>query len=227
MKFIKIYQKELILAILGVFLATSSLCQAMETHVAMNEGKTAFLSSQNSVTFKTDQLEGCVVTLLNLEHSDGKHTASMCHFSHDKKLYNEDYLKDLFAHLAKVNQIETIQKASCIIIPPGIKNGNQLQPILDTEWKELIVKTIAAAIPSITIQVKPYLFNVSKSAVEYTIANNRSKLTIINRSQQEDIENHDQLLVSHNYKNSSFCQRWVPLLIATSGLAAYLISQMK
>lgn len=227
MKFIKIDQKDLILAILGVFLASSSLCQAMETHVAMNEGKTAFLSAQNSVTFKTDQLEGCVVTLLNLEHSDGKRTASMCHFSHDKKSYHTEYLKDLFAYLVQSNQIETIQKASCIIIPPGIKNGNQLQPILDTEWKELVVKTIAAAIPSITIQVKPYLFNVSKSAVEYTIANNRSRITIINKSQQEDVENHNQLLVSHSYKNSSLCQRWVPLLIATSGFAVYLISQMK
>ncbi|GMU19597.1 MAG: hypothetical protein AMXMBFR12_07890 [Candidatus Babeliales bacterium] len=226
MKYIKTAQKSLYVSILGAFLASGSLCQAMETYVAMNEGKTAFLPPQNSVTFKTDQLEGCVVILLNLEHSNRYKTTAMTHFSHDKKSYNKDYLKNLFAHLAQANQIETIQKAFCIIIPPGIKNGNQLEPILDKEWKDLIVETIRTAIPSITIQVKPYLFNIGKSAVEYCVANNRSKITIINKSHQEDLENHDQLLVSHSYKHVSFCQRWAPLLVAMGGITAYFISQL-
>src|SRR5437868_3263479 len=104
MEFLKTAHLGLILPILGVFLAFSGTIWAMETvygnlvpqaswlQVAMNNATYEQTDAKTPITLWTDKLEGCVVTLLHLEHTNGQHTLAMCHFSHDKKSYNEYYL---------------------------------------------------------------------------------------------------------------------------------------
>lgn len=237
MAFLKTSHLGLILPILGVFLAFSGSIWAMETvygnlapqaswtHVAMNDGRSASIpaNSQNPVTFWTDELKGCVVTLINLEHQNGDRTVAMCHFSHDKKSYNEFYLSGFLSNLERENKLNSFKKASCIIIPPGIPTDKKITPIIDQEWKRLIVETMRAHIPSINIRIEPYLFNTDSSCVKYTVDSKNARGMIINKSKQADREYQNLLLVCHNHKEDSLCNKLLPLLLATSGLIGFFI----
>lgn len=238
MEFLKTAHLGLNLPILGVFLAFSGSIWAMErvyqnvapqaswTHVAMNSATYEQADSKTPITLWTDKLEGCVVTLLHLEHTNGQHTAALCHFSHDKKSYNKYYLENLLAHLEHENSIQNIKKASCFIIPPGIKEENRIKPILDQAWKRMIVEAIRAQIPQTLIQIEPYLFNTKLSGVKFALANGKSKVTIVNKSCEQDTQNQNRLLESHSYKDESACIRFAPLVIAAAGLAGYITWHM-
>lgn len=238
MLFFKTPKNPLKLLILCLFLAFSGSIGAMETtygnlvpqpawtQVAMNSATYEHVHAKTPITLWTDNLEGCVVTLLHLEHVNGQHTLVMCHFSHDKKSYNKYYLQELLAQLEHQNNIQNIKKASCIIIPPGIKEGTRLKPILDQEWKKMIVETIRAYIPKTSVQIEPYLFNTKLSGVKFALINGKLKVTIVNNSREQDIQNQNRLLVSHSYKDESACVRLAPLVLAAAGLAGYIAWHM-
>lgn len=222
----------------GVLLAITSPTISMEIvysnklkiepswlQIAMNEGRSVFIPVhfQNPITLWTDQLKGCVVTLIHLEHLNGDRTVSMCHFSPDKKSYNESYLNNFLASLEHENKLSTIKKAACIIIPPGIAKTNRITPILDPEWKHIITQTLKSHIQNISFNVQPYFYNIDSSSVQYSIDSKKTRTVIINKSQQIDHQHLDWLMVCHNLKEDSVCNKILPLMVATSGLIGFFI----
>lgn len=229
--------KSLIVFVFSTFLACVIPVQGMETHyakikpksswiqVAMNDGKYAHIpaSSTNSYTFWTDELKGCVVTLLNFEHRNGDHTLAMSHFSPDKKEYNEYFLSKLFENLECEGAILTIKKASCIIVPPGIQDTNHLKPIIDKKWQSNIINALHAQIPSIAITIEPYLFNRETSCVKYSLESHKATGMIINRSCKEDVDYQELLLVCHGHQEESLCMRLTPIILAATGIFGFLL----
>lgn len=222
----------------GLIFALSGSLLGMETYygnlapkaswlqVPMNNGTHEQVSPSMCINIWTDKLEGCVVTLLDLEYANGQHILAMSHFSHDKKSYNEYYLQELVRKLERENNFHSITKASCIIIPPGIQIADKLKPILDPEWQRMIVETIHTKIPQASITINPYLFNVEKSAVKFSFDKGKTKTTIINKSRIEDTAHHNQLLVSHSYKDESICVRLAPLILAIATFTGYIAWNM-
>lgn len=215
-------KKTLIVSILMLFYSYS-LVWGMELRVAMNEGKRASLSASDSITLSTGQLKGCVVTLIHLEHQNGDLTVAMCHFSHDKKSYNECYLNNFLASLARENKLSTIKKATCTIIPPGILKNKKVIPVIDPEWKRIITQALKSHIQNMSFNVQPYLYNIDSSSVQYSIDSKKTRTVIINKSQQIDHQHLDWLMVCHNLKEDSVCNKVLPLVVATSGLLGFFI----
>lgn len=195
--------------------------------VLMNDATYEHIKKDESLSLWTDHLKGCVVTVLHLEHAHHLHTVALCHFSHDKKTYHKQYLEQLFIQLAQQNQIETVTKASCMIVPPGIPSETGTRPIIDPEWKNMICKAIRAHLPDTHIYQIPYLFNTHCSAVTCVLKNGTPHITIVNKSSVVDTVYYDQLMECHSYQKSSPCARMAPLIIPAVGLAGYIVCNMQ
>lgn len=233
MEFLKAAYLGLILPILGVFLAFCLPAKGMETAygnlapqsswigIPMNGGKSISVPaySTNPVTLWTDSLKGCVVTIIKLEHHNGDQTVAMCHFAHYAKNQNLQYLNTFVNTLA----VNTIKKASCIIIPPGVSKLKEITPILDKEWEQIIIESLCSKIPEITITINPYLFNVRSSCVKYTLDSSRAKGAIINLSREFDQKNKNILLECHNQEIGYDYTRLVGPLLATAAFVGFFI----
>lgn len=220
------FKNKLFLAFLGLFLSgiSNAMAPASRIEVAMNEGKHVLISGTDSAVVWTDELKGCVVTILNFEYTNGKSLIALSHFSHDKKSDNQRYLNTLLAH--SEHELP-LRHASCTIVPPGIKNSvGHLTPIIDPEWKNMIIQTLRDKIPTMVIDIQPYLFNIEESAVTYVMRGNSKKVTIVNKSKTQDIKNQSMLLICHNYKEIPLCQRILPPLLTLTALCGYLAYQM-
>lgn len=193
----------------------------------MNDATYEHIKKDESLSLWTDNLKGCVVTVLHLEHSHDLHTVALCHFSHDKKSLHKNYLEQLFDRLKQEGTIETVKKASCMIVPPGIPSGTGTRPIIDPEWKNMIYQAIHTHIPGAAIHVTPYLFNIQSSAVTCVLKNGTPHITIVNKSSVADTVYYDQLMECHSYQKSSPCARMAPLIIPAVGLAGYIVCNMQ
>lgn len=233
MEFLKTASLGLILPILVVFLAFSGLSIAMEIvqgnvypkdswiGIPMNGGKSVSISAytKKPITLWTDGLKGCVVTIIKLEHYTGEQTIAMCHFAHYSKNQNFEYIKN-FVDSCEIN---TIKKATCIIIPPGIIKERGIKPILDKEWEHIIIEPLGNAIPGILFEVTPYLFNTRSSSVKYTANAAQTKTTIFNLSPECDEKNKDLLFECHNQNIRYDYKRLLAPIVAITALAGFFL----
>lgn len=222
----KLFKNILLFAFIGLFFVNLSFGMVSSGQmVAMNEGKHVLVSDKDSATLWTDELKGCVVTILDIEYINGQNLLALSHYSHDKKSANQRYLETLLSHLE--HKSEDIKHASCTIIPPGIKNvTGHLTPVIDPEWKDMIIHTVRRTFPTISFDIKPYLFNVEESAVTYVMRENSKKITILNKSNIQDLKNQSLLLICHNFKETPLCQRILPPLLTITALCGYVWYQM-
>lgn len=233
MIFSKLFKKTLKLLIFCLFLGFSGTLLAMEISqgniapkaswigIPMNGGKSASIPahSRAPLTLWTDGLKGCVVTIIKLEYHSGDQTVAMCHFAHYSKTQNAQYLNEFINSLA----LNTVKKASCIIVPPGVLKERGITPILDNEWKQIIIEPLCAAIPEIAFEISPYLFNTRSSCVKYTINQTQAKGTIVNLSGEFDEKNKDILLECHNQQVEYNYKRLLAPILATAALVGFLL----
>lgn len=188
--------------------------------VPMNEGKHIQVQAKSKypAIFWTDSLRGCVATIINLEHNNGDHTIALCHFAPFAQPSNTLYLESFLGAI----EHETIKKAECIIIPPGIYENGKIVPVFDKKWNNTIQRILRFSMPTITFEITPYLFNIESSAIKYAYQAGNASGAIINRSQIMDAENKDLLLECHNEKGFTFKAVVRPLLAAIALSAGFL-----
>ncbi len=236
MKLSKTVKKGLIYPILGVFLAVLGLPSPIYgmqraprvIHIAMNSYVAEYVQKKDQYKIWTDKLCGCVTTIIDIEYTNGNHALCMGHFAYDAKDQNKLMIENFLS--AQISQQRnTIKKASCTLIPPGIysdlpANSSAISPILDPAWKEMLIASIKRHIPAADITITPYLFNKLLSQVHYAYNAGKTSLEIVNLSSKMDEENKDSLLETHHYETQNTrCKAAVVTLIMAGvvGLALY------
>lgn len=188
----------------------------------MNQGMCIRVPRDSSYKLWTNGLCGCVATIIDIEHISGDHSICMCHCAYDNKEQNKMFI-DTFL---QKQDMHTIKKTSCILLPPGIQKKlvrTTLVAIFDPVWRDAILTTIKKYIPNAKIVIKPYLFNDLTSEIYYAYNAGSTALQIVDKSSAIDEESIEQLLETHNYPTQDTLSKAALLpIIAASVIGIYL-----